>query len=181
MKDTTNNRHWKNVLIKIEHDKISLLFLKSLLTLLSSLSSCSNDHENDDDKHNTSENYNSYKGFKIPSVKHKCVLYFHHNRCFKKIILYIDIVPINFSDPASYLWQNLLATSNIKIQFLIAPVIVCKSDKDLSAVYRVYNVLSKEKNTSSRDQILINDSGVKYKVFILLMCHQRSVCTKRYK
>lgn len=36
----------------------------------------------------------------------------------------MEIVIINYSDPASYLWQNLLATSNIKIKFLITPVIV---------------------------------------------------------
>lgn len=28
----------------------------------------------------------------------------------------MDIVIIDYSDPASYLWQNLLATSNIKNQ-----------------------------------------------------------------
>lgn len=36
----------------------------------------------------------------------------------------MEIVIINYSDPASYLWQNFLATSNIKIKFLITPVIV---------------------------------------------------------
>lgn len=36
----------------------------------------------------------------------------------------MDIVITNNSVPASYLWQNLLATSNIKIKFLKAPVIV---------------------------------------------------------
>lgn len=58
----------------------------------------------------------------------------------------MDIVITNNSVPASYLWQNLLATSNIKIKFLKAPVIVWKGGKDLSAVYRVYNVLSRKKN-----------------------------------
>lgn len=70
-------------MIKLE--KISLSFLKFLLTLLSSLSSCSNDHDNDDDKLNTSDNYKSYTDFKIASVKHKCVLYFHHNSLKKKM------------------------------------------------------------------------------------------------
>lgn len=72
-------------MIKLE--KFSISFLKSLLTLLSFLSSCSNEHENDDDKLNTSDDYKSYTDFKIASVKHKCVLYFHHNRCFKKNVI----------------------------------------------------------------------------------------------
>lgn len=60
--------------------------------------------------------------------------------------IHMDIVIIDYSDPASYLWQNLLATSNIKIKFLIAPVIVWESDKDRSALYRVYKVLFKNEH-----------------------------------
>lgn len=77
-------------------ETISLSFLKSLLTLLLSLSSCSNDHDNDDEKLNTSDNYKSYTDFKIASVKLKCVLYFHHNRCFKKYNA-LNILPYRIS------------------------------------------------------------------------------------